>query len=233
MRAAVDARRRAGLQAADGKPEVAQLAREPDRRRIACAAARVVHLADVDLAVEERADREHDRLGAAMRMPACVTTPRTSRTVEQQVVDVLLQQREIRLRVEQLADRRAYRARGRPARAWRAPLDLCSRSRSGSGCRRGRSRAPWRRRARRSLSSDGPCRCRRSRDCSSSAPAFRGSASAAACARPCAPRRARPRCRRGRRRRRCSRSESDSPSEGVSSGPILGLAARGWPGFAA
>ena len=85
------------------KPEVAQAACEADRRGIAGAAARVIDLADVDLAVEERADRQHDGLGrdahAGLRDDAA-----HSRAVEQQAVDVLLQQREIRLGIEQLAD---------------------------------------------------------------------------------------------------------------------------------
>jgi hypothetical protein len=56
----------------------------------------------VNLAVEERADREHHGLGldahAGLRDDAA-----HARAVEQQAVDVLLQQREIRLGVEQLA----------------------------------------------------------------------------------------------------------------------------------
>ena len=107
------------------RPTASPRSRRPRARPIdagvAGAAARVVDLADVDLAVEERADREDDGLGrdphAGLRDDAA-----HARAVEQQPVDVLLQQREIRLGVEQLADRalveraiglRARRAHGR------------------------------------------------------------------------------------------------------------------------
>ncbi len=102
--AAVDARRRAGLQAPDRETQVAQPACEADRRWVAGAAARVVDLTDVDLAVEERADRQHDGVGRYLHAGLRDDAVR-SRAVEQQAVDVLLQQREVRLGVQQLANR--------------------------------------------------------------------------------------------------------------------------------
>ena len=102
--AAVDARRCARLEPADGETELAESPREADRGGIAGAAARVVHLADVNLAVQERADRQHDGLGRYFHAGLRDDTAHT-RTLEQQAVDVLLQQREIRLGIEQLADR--------------------------------------------------------------------------------------------------------------------------------
>ena len=58
----------------------------------------------MDLAVEERADRQHDRarrdLDPGLRHDAA-----HPRAVEQQAVDVLLQQREVRLCIEQRANR--------------------------------------------------------------------------------------------------------------------------------
>ncbi len=116
--AAVDARRRAGLQAPDREAELAQAAREADRCGIAGAAARVVDLADVNLAVEEGADRQHDSLGRDMHS-GLRDDAAHARAVEQQAVGVLLEQREVRFGVEQLADgapvQRAVRLRARGA----------------------------------------------------------------------------------------------------------------------
>src|SRR5690606_35197602 len=62
-RAAVDARRRAGLQATDRESEVAQHARTSYGRGVTRATARISDLADVDLAVQERTGSEHDCFG--------------------------------------------------------------------------------------------------------------------------------------------------------------------------
>src|SRR5690606_12298817 len=103
-RAAVDARRRAGLQAPYVEPESAQRGREADGRGIAGAAARVVGLADVDLAGEERPDRQDDRVGRD-RDTGLRDDARDAPAVEQKTFDVLLEQREIRLGIQELADR--------------------------------------------------------------------------------------------------------------------------------
>ena len=141
----------------------------------------------------------------ARRMPdpICVRTPATRSPFEQQVdrppagTDAgragHFERAADRLPVQHAIGLRARRAHGRAlAGIENAELDA----------RRGRPRAPSRRRAHRSRAPGDPCRCRRWRDCSSSARASRCSGSAAACARRCAPRPARPRCRRDRRRRR-------------------------------
>ena len=60
-RAAVDARRRAGLQPVDHERAFAQLVRQRGRRRIAGAAGGVLGFADVDLAGEEGAGGQHHR----------------------------------------------------------------------------------------------------------------------------------------------------------------------------
>ncbi|MNV68418.1 hypothetical protein D3C71_1612670 [compost metagenome] len=57
--AAVDARRRAGLEPALGQLQLLEPRRQAHRRRIARAASRVVVQSDMDLAVEESAGREH------------------------------------------------------------------------------------------------------------------------------------------------------------------------------
>jgi hypothetical protein len=60
-RAAVEARRRAGLEPAHAKRPRPQFFREPDRRRVARPAAGVLVEPDVDAAPEKRADRQHYR----------------------------------------------------------------------------------------------------------------------------------------------------------------------------
>ena len=104
------------------RPRSRESPRETDRRGVAGAAARVIDLAHVDLAVEERADREDHGLGGDPHAGLRDDAPH-ARAVEQQAVDVLLQQREIGLGIEQLADGalveraiglRARRAHGRP-----------------------------------------------------------------------------------------------------------------------
>jgi len=62
--AAVDARRRSGLQAAHPQLQLAQARGQSQRGRIARAAARVALQADVNPAAKEGADGEHHRAGA-------------------------------------------------------------------------------------------------------------------------------------------------------------------------
>jgi hypothetical protein len=69
-RAAVDARRRSGLQPVDAEFEFAQTLGQPLCRRIAGASARVVGEADMDLAGQERARGQHDRRGAKAQDPS-------------------------------------------------------------------------------------------------------------------------------------------------------------------
>ena len=58
-RAAVNARRRAGLQAALGQLQFLETGAERHRRRVPCPASRVIVQAHVDLAIEERPGRQH------------------------------------------------------------------------------------------------------------------------------------------------------------------------------
>jgi hypothetical protein len=101
--ATVDARRRAGLEPAHAQRQRAQLLGEPVRRRIARPPARLLLEPDVDAAAEEGADRQHHgargELDARLRDHA-----RHPAAVEQQVGDFLLEQRQVRLVLEQAAD---------------------------------------------------------------------------------------------------------------------------------
>ena len=101
--AAVDARRRAGLEPADAQRQRAQLLGEPVRRRVAGPAARVLLEPDVDAAAEEGADREHH--GARAEFDARLRDhARHPAALEAQVGDFLLEQRQVRLVLEHAAD---------------------------------------------------------------------------------------------------------------------------------
>src|SRR5262249_35653478 len=65
-RAAVDARRCAGLEPTNAERPWAQTLRQSIRRRIAGATALVVRESDVNPAAEERTDGEHDGAGAKL-----------------------------------------------------------------------------------------------------------------------------------------------------------------------
>ena len=131
-RAAVEARRRAGLQAVDAERQLAQPGGEPRRGRIARATARMVREADVDQAGEERAGREHDGARAQFE-PELRDDAGHALAVQQQVVHALLQHRQVRLVLDDRPDRRlvalavglaARRAHGRALRrVQRAPVD--------------------------------------------------------------------------------------------------------------
>ncbi len=146
--AAVDARRRAGLQPPDLERQLAQPRGERERGRIAGAAAGVALESDVNAAAEERAHGEHHvargKLDAAQgdaaddavsleragpRLPAGRARGSAASRVG--------------------GGSRACRAGGRPARASHAPPVPCWRSGCETGCPRHPPRAPWRRRARR------------------------------------------------------------------------------------
>ena len=107
-RASVEARRRPGLEAPCGKCELAQARAQRLRRRIAGAARLVMVEPDVDEPRQERAGREHDRLrleaDPELRDDAGHARIRAV-AVERQIVDRLLEQREVRGVLEPRADR--------------------------------------------------------------------------------------------------------------------------------
>src|SRR5690606_23193851 len=102
-RARVDARRRAGFQTIDPQRQFAQAPRQRDRRRIAGAAARVIVEADVDLAAEEGAGTEHHGLGEKANA-GLGDGAANALALNDQVVDGLLENTQIRLIFENRAD---------------------------------------------------------------------------------------------------------------------------------
>ena len=76
--AAIEPRRRAGLQPAERKADALERARQAERRRLADAAGRRLLLADMDQAAQERAGGQHHRAGrefAAVREPDAGDAP--------------------------------------------------------------------------------------------------------------------------------------------------------------
>ena len=65
--AAIEPRRRAGLQPAERKADAFKRLRQPERRRLADPAGRDLLLADMDQAAQERAGGQHHRAGAESR----------------------------------------------------------------------------------------------------------------------------------------------------------------------
>ncbi len=130
--AAVDARRRAGLQAVGGHRQLAQPLRQRAGRRIAGAPAGVLRLADVDLAGEERAGGKHHcaRVEGESHLGDHAAD---AAVLDDQVVHRLLEQFEVRLGFHHAPDRRLVQrtvglaaggAHGRALRGvQRAPLD--------------------------------------------------------------------------------------------------------------
>ncbi len=103
-RAAVDTRRRAGLEPADTERQRAQPLGQTVRRRISRAPALVVRQPDVNLAAQERADRQHDCAGA--ELDACLRDDAAHLLAfDEEVGDFLLEQREVRLVLQHRADR--------------------------------------------------------------------------------------------------------------------------------
>jgi hypothetical protein len=90
-RAAVDARRRTGFQAADAQREFAQSRREASRRRIARAAARVALESHMNLAAEKSADGQNDCGGAKFDAAECHAGDDTV-ALDDEVGDLLLEQ---------------------------------------------------------------------------------------------------------------------------------------------
>ncbi len=198
-RAAVEARRRAGLQAPDPERQLAQARREAVRRRVPDASAFAALEPDVHASAEEGADRQHDRArrGSSRRRrhDAGDATAR-----DDQVRDFRLQQFKPGLRLEQVGGSRAYRVCGR-LRPRRAHGRTLARVQGAELDARAIGGARHRAAQRVDLADQVPLAdAADRRDCSSSARSSRGSGSRAACARPSAPPLAQPRCRRGRRR---------------------------------
>ena len=102
--AGVDARRRAGFQTADAQRQFPQTARQRDRRRIACAAAAVVIQADMNLAVEESADRQHHGAGAEFQAHLRYGAD-DAIVFDDQILDRLLEDHQVRLVFQRGADR--------------------------------------------------------------------------------------------------------------------------------
>ena len=97
--AAVDARRRAGLQPADRERQLAQAPREGVAGLVARTTAFVVGEADVDPASEEGADREHHRAGAKAQAHRGDDAGDAA-ALEDQVVGRLLEKIEVRLALQ-------------------------------------------------------------------------------------------------------------------------------------
>ncbi len=95
-RAAVEARRRAGLQARDPKRQLAQAFGKRDRRRITNPATRRLRIADQNAPAQERANRQHDT--AAMDHFASTCHDAGDRlAVDNEILDRLLGNRQVRL----------------------------------------------------------------------------------------------------------------------------------------
>jgi hypothetical protein len=104
--AAVDSRRRPGLQPADGQGELTQARRQRKRRGIPGAAGLVLGKPDVHQPAEESAGGEHHRIGDKAR------SDRRHRAgdpvaLHQQVVDRLLEDPQVRLALQAAANRGA------------------------------------------------------------------------------------------------------------------------------
>ena len=103
-RPAVDARRRAGLEAPDARHQLAQSRGEFERRRVAGTTARLLLEPDVDASAEERADGEHDRA----RGEGDATHGRDahhSTALDHEVGGLLLEELQVRLVLEEAAHR--------------------------------------------------------------------------------------------------------------------------------
>jgi len=110
-RAAIDARRRAGLQAIDDEAAFAQFPCERRCGRIAGAATGVIRIANVDLAGEEGACGQHHamRIEAQARLRQHADDASISRdaVLDEEVVHRLLEQVEVRLILHDAPDRGA------------------------------------------------------------------------------------------------------------------------------
>ena len=102
--AAVDARRRAGLQPALRQLQLLQPRRQRDRRRVAGAAGRIVIQANMDLAVEKSACSQHHRTAAEADADLGHRTDHPF-AFQHQVIDRLLEQPQIGLAFEPRTDR--------------------------------------------------------------------------------------------------------------------------------
>ena len=104
-RAAVDARWRASLQPPLRQLQLLQPRRQAESRRVTGAAGAVVLQADMDAPVEKGASRQHDCLASKANANLC-HGPDDPVAFQQQVIDRLLEQPQVRLVLQPLADRR-------------------------------------------------------------------------------------------------------------------------------
>ena len=102
--AAIDARRRTGLQATAARRDLAQLLRQAQRRRIAGAPGGVVVETDMDAAGEEGADREHHAGGFEHNTGQCHDAAYAA-ALDHEIRGLLLEQRQPGLILEQPAYR--------------------------------------------------------------------------------------------------------------------------------
>ena len=198
--AAVEPRRRAGLQPAERKPKPLERRDKPSRRRLADPAGRRLLLADMDQAAQERAGGQNHRAGARIRghRPAGRPSRGRFRAIRSSASP------SITVRFGGFADRRLHGggvelAVGLGARAaHRRTLAAVEHPELDAAA--GRRPGPSGRPAHRSRGPDGPCRARRSPDCRTSRRWSRTGGSPARSSRPCARPPPRLRSRHGRRR---------------------------------
>ena len=103
--AAVDTRRRTGLQTIDAERQLPQAFRQRDGRRVTSAATLVVGLTDVDFASQKGADSQHNRTGAKIQ-PHLRAHADDALAFNDQIIHALLKQAEARLVFDHAANRR-------------------------------------------------------------------------------------------------------------------------------
>ena len=84
--AAIEPRRRSGLEPAHAQAEPIKALRQPERRGLVDPAGRDLALADMDQPVEEGAGGQHHGAGAMLR-PSAVTMPADGAVIDDQVFD--------------------------------------------------------------------------------------------------------------------------------------------------
>ena len=124
-RAAVEPRRRAGLQPAERKADIFQRARQSERRRFADAAGGNLFFADMDQAAQKRSGGEHHGAGANLPAVGKFDAAHASRRRSADRRPRLRSPRDWRGREFPPASP-PHRACDRPARAARAPPGPCA-----------------------------------------------------------------------------------------------------------
>ena len=121
--AAIEARRRAGLQTIDPQRQRPQTLRQGVGRRIASTAARLVRKADVDAPAEKRAGRQHDALGLEAQ-PHLRVHAAHAVALDVQIDHRLLEHRQVRLALDHAPHGVPIQhpVRLRPRRLHRRPL---------------------------------------------------------------------------------------------------------------